>query len=86
MLQPDTVVRNISTGDIPNNLQPIVYASKTLSQKESNYSNIECELLCVVFSCLHFKHSAYGHKVTVITDHKPLISLFKKSLVHLHQD
>ena len=34
----------------------------------------------MVFSCLHFKHFAYGHKVTVITDHKPLVSLFKKSL------
>ena len=80
MLQPDTVVKNTSTGDIPNNLRPIAYASKTLSQTESNYSNIECELLGVVFSCLHLKHFAYGHKVAVITDHKPLISLFKKSL------
>ena len=80
MLQPDMVVRNTSTGDIPNNLRPIPYASKTLSQTESNYSNVECELLAVVFSCLHFKHFAYGCKVTITTDHKPLISLFKKSL------
>ena len=80
MLQPDTVVRNTSTGDIPNKLRPIAYASKTLSQTESNYSNIKCELLGVVFRCLHFKHFAYGCKVTVITDHKPLVSLFKKSL------
>ena len=80
MLQPDTVVRNTSTGDIPNNLRPIAYASKTLSQTESNYSNIEHELLGVVFSCLHFKHFAYGCKVTIITNHKPLVSLFKKSL------
>ena len=80
MLQPNMVVRNTSTGNIPNNLRPIAYASKTLSQTESNYSNIECELLGVVFSCLHFKHFAYGCKVTVITDHKTHVSLFKKSL------
>ena len=80
MLQPDTVVRNTSTGDIPNNLRCIAYASNTFSQTGSNYSNIECELLGVVFSCLHFKHFAYGHKVTLITDHKPLLSLFKKTL------
>ena len=80
MLQPDTVVKNTSTGDIPNDLRPIAYASKTLSQTESNYSNIEHELLGVVFSCLHFKHFAYGCKVTVITNHKLLVSPFKKSL------
>ena len=58
MLQPDTVVRNTSTRDIPNNLKPITYASKTLSHTESNYSNIEHELLGVVFTCLYFKYFA----------------------------
>ena len=61
MLQPDTVIMNTLTGDIPNNLRPSAYASKTPSQTKLNYSNIGCELLGVVFSCLHFKHFAYGH-------------------------
>ena len=34
MLQPDMVVRNTSTGDILDNLTPIAYASKTLSQSQ----------------------------------------------------
>ena len=51
-----------------------------LSETESNYSNIERELLGVVFSVAHFKHFTYGRPVTIISDHKPLVSLFKKSL------
>ena len=47
---------------------------------ESNYSNIEREMLGLVFSVLHFKHFTYGCQVTVITDHKPLITLFKKNI------
>ena len=56
MLQCDPIVKNSSTTEIPNNLHPISYASKILSETESNYSNIERELLCVVFSVTHFKH------------------------------
>ena len=52
MLQQDKIVRNESKSDdeIPTNLRPISYASKTLSVTESNYSNIERELLGL-FSC-----------------------------------
>ena len=81
MLQEDSIVKNTSKCDIPNNLHHVSYASKTLSSTESNYSNIEHELLGVLFAIMHFKHFTYGHTVCVITDHKPLVSLFKKSLV-----
>ena len=80
MLQSNPIVRNTSTSEIPDNLRPISYASKTLSDTESNYSNIERELLGIVFAFLHFKHFTYGRPVTIISDHKPLVSLFKKSL------
>ena len=62
--------------------KPISYASKTLSETESNYSNLECELLGVVFATTHFKHFTYDRPVTIILDHKPLVSLFKKSLAN----
>ena len=79
MLQPDKSTKNTSNTVIPNNLRPVSYASKTLTSSESNYSKLEHELLGVLFSVLHFKHFTYGHKVHMITDHKPLVSLFKKS-------
>ena len=81
MLQPDNSVENTSRTEVPNNLRPVFYASKTLTATESNYSNIEHEMLRVVFSVLHFKHFTYGRQVHIITYHKPLITLFAKNLV-----
>ena len=59
MLQCDPIVKNSSSTEIPSNLHPISYASKTPSETESNYSNIERELLGVVFAVTHFKHFIY---------------------------
>ena len=83
MLQEDTMVTDDSKSgsEIPTNLGPISYASKTLSTTELNYSNIECELLGLLFAITHFKHLTYRRLVHIITDHKPLVSLFRKSLV-----
>ena len=78
MLQPDNSVENTSHTEVPNNLRPVFYASKTLTTTESNYSNIEHEMLGVIFSVLHFKHFTSGRQVHIITDHKPLITLFAK--------
>ena len=54
MLQPDSTIEDPTKSDVPNNLCPVFYASKTLTDTESNYSNIEREMLGVVFSILHF--------------------------------
>ena len=82
MLQGDSIVPNMAKSDeIPMNLRPISYASKTLWSTESNYSNIDHELLGLLFAVTHLKHFTYGRLVHVITDHKPLVSLFRKSLV-----
>ena len=80
LMQPDLNVQNTSKTAVPNNLRPVYYVSKMLTVTESNYSNIEREMLGVVFSVLHFKYFTYGHSITVITDHKPLITLFKKNI------
>ena len=82
MLQPDNSVENTSHTEVPNNLRPVFYASQTLTATESNYSNVEHEMLGVIFSMLHFKHFTYGREVHIITDHKPLITLFAKNFSH----
>ena len=59
----------------------MIYASRTLTEKEKRYSNIERELLSVVFALERFHHYVYGFTATVQTDHKPLVSVWKKSIV-----
>ena len=82
MLQCDSIVSNTAKSDeILMNLRPISYASKTLSSTKSNYSNIKHELLGLLFAVMHFKHFTYGRLIHIITDHKPLFSLFRKLLV-----
>lgn len=60
--------------------QPIAYASASLTKCQQNYSQIEKELMSILFGCTKFHQYIYGRTVTVETDHKPLISLFKKAL------
>ena len=82
MLQQNSIIPNTSKStEIPTNLCPISYASRTLSTTELNYFNIECELLCLLFAVTHSKCFTYGRLVHVITDYKPLVSLFRKLLV-----
>ena len=63
-------------------LRPIVFASKSLSGAETRYSNIERELLGVVWAVKHFHHYTFTNKINIISDHKPLHPLLSgKSIV-----
>ena len=59
--------------------QPIVYAFRALSKTEKRYSNIERELLGVVFGLERLHHYTFGSSITVETDHQPLTSIWKKT-------
>ena len=64
------------------NEQPIAYASRALTPTESNnYAQIEKEMLAVVFGMEKFHQYVYGQKVLVQSDHKPLESIRKKSII-----
>ena len=63
-------------------LYPITYGSKTLTEAEIRYANIEHELLGVVGALEKFHYFTFGRPVTVLTDHKPLIAISKKTLVN----
>ena len=56
--------------------RPIGYASRTLSTAEQKYSQIEKEGLACVFGVKRFHCYLYGRPFTLVTDHKPLTTLF----------
>ena len=60
--------------------KPVAFASKTLTEVECHYANIECETLAVVFGAEWFRTYIYGRPFTIESDHKPLESITKKSL------
>ena len=67
---------------LPQNGQPVDFASRSLSQTERQYGQIEKECLAIVFSCEKFSQYLAGReKITVESDHKPLHSIFQKSIL-----
>ncbi|KAK2707345.1 hypothetical protein QYM36_015134 [Artemia franciscana] len=58
----------------------VAFGSRSMSETEQQYSQIEKELLAVVFGCKHFHQYIYGRTVTITTDHKPLESILVKPI------
>ena len=52
--------------------KPIAFASKSLTDTETRYANIEWKLLAIVFRCKKFHMYLYGRSFVVESDHKPL--------------
>ena len=58
----------------------ISYASRSLSEAETRYAQIENELLSVLFDLERFNVYTHGVKVLIENDHNPLEIILKKSL------
>lgn len=63
------------TGD---NLEPIGFFSRKLTQAEKAYSAYDRELLAAFAAIRHFRHMLEGRQFQIWTDHKPLIFAFQQ--------
>ncbi|GJR52566.1 reverse transcriptase domain-containing protein, partial [Tanacetum coccineum] len=63
---------------IEKHFRPIHYASKTMTEAESNYTTTEKEMLAVVYAFKKFRSYLIMNKSIVYTDHSALKYLFAK--------
>ena len=61
----------------------ICYASRALTKTEQNYQNLEREALGTIWGMEKFHYFLYGKELTLETDQKPLVSIYKKHMVDI---
>ena len=59
----------------------IGYSSRALQDYEKPYAQIEKKPLSIVFGVERFHEYLYGRRFIVINDHKPLKSIFNRSII-----
>ena len=65
-------------------LRPVAYASRSMSDTEMRYAQIEKEALAIAWACEKFSNYLIGTKFKLETDHKPLVLLLStKDLAEL---
>ena len=59
--------------------RPVAYASRTLTDAEKRYSQLDKEALAIIYGVKRFHHYLYGRKFAISSDHKPLQYLLSEA-------
>ena len=59
-----------------NGDRPIAFASRSMNPAEQDYSQLDREGLSIIFGVNKFHKFLFGTRVTIFTDHKPVLVLF----------
>ncbi len=62
--------------------QPVYYCSRTLTEAEEKWAQIDKEFLAMVWALERLDLFTYGNKIRVLTDHRPLVGLMDKPMDH----
>ena len=59
----------------------VAFASRSMTSSETNYDQIEKEILSIVFACERFNDFLYSQCFLVENNHKPLKDIFQKPVL-----
>ena len=60
--------------------KPIAYASRSLTETEKRYAQIEKVLVALSYACTKFDQYIFGRQVNAETDNQPLVTIMKKTI------
>ena len=66
----------LQRNDAADSWKPVAYCSRTLTESERHYAQIEKEALATTWACEKFAEYILGKRILIETDHKPLVLLF----------
>ena len=67
-----------------NSWKPVAFASRSMSETELRYAQIEKEALATTWACEKFRDYLIGKKFSIETDHKPLVPLLSSKYLDSH--
>ena len=68
----------LAQGDDITSTKSVAFASRTTSQAESRYPQLDLEAMSINFGLRRFRDFTVGspNKITIVIDHKPVCSVF----------